>query len=64
MLKYDVEVGYNHFLFDDADEAIRFAEIAKTKYVPRRGDELDVDIKIIVEDEVCENSEEEENKED
>ena len=51
MIKYDVCVGYNHFIFDNSEEAVIFAEQSKQHYRDRRDDDIEVSITIKAEKE-------------
>ena len=46
MIKYNVCVGYNHFIFDNSEEALIFAEQSKQHYYDRRDDDIEVSITI------------------
>lgn len=49
MIKYRVSIGYRNFVFDNADEAMAFATMAKTHYDNKKDDDdLEVEIKIII----------------
>lgn len=51
-MKYDVCIGYNHFVFDNSEEAMIFAETAKKHYLTRGDGNVDVTIELVKEEEV------------
>lgn len=46
-MEYDVCISYNHFIFDNSEEALIFAENAKAHYYNKRVDD-DVDVTITI----------------
>ena len=46
-MMYDVCISYNHFIFDNSEEALVFAEQAKAHYYDKR-DHDDVDVTITI----------------
>lgn len=57
MIKYIVELGYTDFVFDTADEAMDFA--VKARMSAKKGDDLEVTIRLINADAKDEEEEEE-----
>ena len=59
---YVVSVGYNRFTFDGAEEAIGFAEMAKTHYIDWHGvdkdETIEVEVKVIFQSELPKKEEE------
>lgn len=53
MLQYKVSISYHHFIFDDLEEALGFAKMAKLHYKDREdNDYIDVTIELQVVDTV------------
>lgn len=46
MLQYKVSVSYHHFVFDNKEEAIQFAELAKTHYWDNKYKDVSVEIEL------------------
>lgn len=46
MLQYKVSVSYHHFVFDNKEEAFRFAELAKTHFWDKEDKDVSVEIEL------------------
>ena len=47
-MKYEVIVGYTHFVFDDSEKALEFAEIAALHYQKHHNsDDDEIEVKIL-----------------
>ncbi len=51
-MKYEVIVGYTHFVFDDSEKALEFAETAALHYQKHHSsDDDEIEVKILFEKE-------------
>lgn len=57
-MKYDVVAGYNHYVFNNSEEAIIFAETVKTHYRNRYGHDEEIDVTISLMNEKAKETEE------